>query len=156
MFTMTTKIVALLSAAGTAILIGGLAYGLHTIAMDRAADKARDDLAAQKSALLLDCSSDKSITGRADNAIYQNHDLIDSVLNDRLRDASAARCVPVTGDPGGSAKTATGGDVHAPAGRSVGVSRAELYRITADADKVKSDLVECRRFLTETWKAKGQ
>lgn len=155
MFGLTSKVSAIVSGVGTALLVTAIAYGLHSwsvSSLNRAHEKA---LQAQKTSLIKECFYDKSITEGIDNAIYDNHSLIDTILSDRLR-SDAPTCIAVTSDSGGPTKAATGKDVHRDVGRALGVSRAELYKLTAEADKVRADLIECRAFIEQTWRAKGQ
>jgi len=71
-------------------------------------------------------------------------------------DYAGPACLPIASDTGGPSTPVANGDVHRADGQSNGVSRTELYRIAAEADKALSDLRECRGFIENTWKAKGQ
>lgn len=153
---MTVKIAAILAAIGAAILTGIIAYAVCSYEVGMTTRKYEKALTDQKNALLADCSSDKSLTSGADNAIFTSHNLIDTVLDDRLRDPLAPACLSIAGDTGGPVKATSNGNLHGSNGQSNGVSRAELYRIAADADKALSDLRVCRKFVDDTWAAKGQ
>lgn len=152
---LTAKVAAILSAIGTAILVAGIAYGLHAFTMARAEAKHKDALEAQKTALVNECNSDKSLTKGTDDEIYLNHNSIDNILANRLLD-NAPTCMHLASDTRGPTTPATSGNVHGTNGSSNGVSRAELYKIAADADKVRADLLACRSFIEQTWAAKGQ
>lgn len=153
----TTKAAVITSVIVTAIVVSLIAYAIETIVVNNLTKKHEKALAAQKTALVNDCNSDKSLTQGTDNAIYLNHASIDSALNDRLFNYTGPRCLAITGDTGGpTTPDPAQGNVHKADGQGNGVSRAELYRIAAEADKILSDLHECRGFLENTWKAKGQ
>lgn len=153
---LTAKAAAIISAIGTAILVAVVAYALHTIVVGRLTTKHENALKAQKTALIAECNSDKSLTKGTDDAIYNNHTAIDDLLSDRLR-GDTGTCIAITLDPiGPTTPVAAKGIVHDVGRQGNGVSKAELYRKTAEADKILSDLYECRSFIENTWKAKGQ
>lgn len=155
MFGFATKGTAIISAIAAAIFVAAIAYGLHTWVVGDLTRDHKKALTAQKIALVAQCNSDKSITKETDDAIYNSHNDIDAILSDRLRD-NATKCVSVTGETGGARTTPSQGNVHGASRSDVSVSRAELYRLAADADKIKTDLIECRTFIDRTWSAKNQ
>lgn len=152
---LTVKTAAITSAIAAAIFVAAIAYGLHVWIVGDMTRDHKKALTAQKTALVADCNSDKSITKDTDDAIYNNHNDIDAILANRLRDNTAPKCVSVTSETGGATTPASQGKLHGSPRSDVSVSRAELYRLAADADKIKADLIECRTFIDRTWAAKG-
>ena len=153
----TTGAAAIGSGVLTAAVVGLMAFGLHSCNVKQIETDHKKELADQRKSLVGDCANDKSITKGADDGLQDDYTHIDGLVSVRLHDdAQSPACVPVAGQTISSdGKTATK-DLPATNGRNAGISRAELYKFAADADKIRAQLLACQSFINETWKAKGQ
>ena len=140
----------LLAVIVTALVVGLLAYFLHTWSVARIEASNADALEDQKEALNGQCQKDKQITEETSHA-YQTQL---TALRDQLaavKRLQPNRCIPTV------AKPAFGYDAappHPGFPRADGVFTDDLYDFAADAEQVGLQLDACQGFVKKVWSSR--
>lgn len=154
---------AIASAVVTALLVGGIGFGLHTCSVNSleadhkaATEKAAAQCTTDKDDLKATCRKDKQLTTEASNAFQSNIADLNRQLNTlkrvRQQTPGSAACVPVAGTSGRSDGTAIGAKYAQPNG----VDANALYDFAGECEQYRLQTIGLQRFVSATWQAKGQ
>lgn len=140
--------------AGGAIVAFVISYCLHTVDLWWIEAGHAKELSDQKTTLIAECETDKTITKEASNDYQKKLSDTQRQLDD-LKRVRPARCVPVsTPRPAAGCDGAAGNEK--PSGTDGGISSTALLDFAGEAEKYRIQLISCQDFITKTWAAKGQ